>query len=82
VIPQNTQELSKDWANDSSLTLVTFESSSSLRKMIETAKIDLNPEWEIKFAKSDCELNFAGYSVEAVQGVNDSFHLVKITSET
>jgi hypothetical protein len=50
--------------------------------MIETDKVDLQGDWKIKVVDCDCALEFPGYSVETVQGVDDSFHLVKITSHT
>jgi hypothetical protein len=82
VIPQSIQELRKDWASRSSLHEVTFESALSLRKMIESDKVDLSSYFEVKFIERDCALDFPGYSVESVRtGANDLFRLVKISCD-
>jgi hypothetical protein len=77
VIPRSTRELRKDWALCSSLVYVVFESVVSLRTMIENDQIDLRKHFEIKFVDRDCGLDFRGYSVETVPGVNDCFRLKK-----
>jgi hypothetical protein len=85
VIPRSTRELRNGWARDSSLVCLIFESSLSLRTMIENDQVDLNPGFRIKFKKGftikfvdrDCGLDFRGYSVENVPGMNDCFHLKK-----
>jgi hypothetical protein len=60
------KELSQDWALQSSLRQVVFESAVSLRIMIESDKVDLIEGVEIKFVECDCPLAFPGYSVETV----------------
>jgi hypothetical protein len=56
-IPPYIQELSKQWAGGSSLREVIFESAFSLRKMIETSKVQLPASVEIKFVNRDCSLD-------------------------
>jgi hypothetical protein len=73
------KELSQNWALDSSLIQVVFESALSLRRMIETSKIDLSEGFEIKFVEYDCSVDLPGYSVETVSDVDDLVHLVKMS---
>jgi hypothetical protein len=63
------------------LDLVIFESALSLRVMIETGKVNLRPDFHIKFVECDCALDFPGYSVQPVQDASDVFHLVKNSPE-
>jgi hypothetical protein len=60
---------------------VIFESALSLRTMIETDKVDLGGNLGIRFAKRDCALDFPGYSLQTVEGVDNCFHLVKIPAQ-
>jgi hypothetical protein len=57
---------------------VIFESALSLRMMIETDKVDLGGNFCIRFAKRDCALDFPGYSLQTVEGLDNLFHLVKM----
>jgi hypothetical protein len=82
VIPRSIKELTKDWADESSLREVIFESALSLRVMIETDKVELNQSFYIKFIERDCKLVFRGYSVETVSGANDLFRITKRFSES
>jgi hypothetical protein len=79
LIPRSVKNLSHNWAFRSSLRQVVFESALSLRMMIETDKVDLSEGFEIKFIDYDCALDFPGYSVEPVSGVDDLVHLVEIS---
>jgi hypothetical protein len=81
-IPGSIQELAQDWCLHSSLVCVIFESALSLRIMIDTGKVDLRQDFDVKFVECDCELSFSGYSVERVQGCDEVFRLVKICSQT
>jgi hypothetical protein len=81
LIPRSITELKSGWAKGSSLRQVAFESALSLRIMIETSKIDLSNDFDIKFVECDCELNFPGYSVETVDGGNGAIRLVKTSSQ-
>jgi hypothetical protein len=56
------KELGKDWACGSSLRQVVFESALSLRRMIETGKVDLSGGFEITFVDYDCSMDLPGYS--------------------
>jgi hypothetical protein len=47
-------------------------------KMIQENKADLSEGFDIQFVNVDCALDFPGYAVEAVQGVNNVFHLAKV----
>jgi hypothetical protein len=69
--------MSTNWALSSSLRQVIFESALSLRIMIETGKVDLTRDFEIKCIDCDCPLDFPGYSVETDQGVEGVVRLVK-----
>jgi hypothetical protein len=82
LIPRSIKELGKGWANPRSLRQVIFESALSLRIMIETGKVHLIQDFEIKFVEHDCGLDFRGYSVQPVPGANDIFRLVTIGSPT
>jgi hypothetical protein len=74
------KELRKDWALGSSLRLVIFEFGFSLRRLIETDKVDLSHGFEIQFLECNRELNFPGYSVQPVHGAKGVFRLVKTSS--
>jgi hypothetical protein len=76
-IPGLIRELAKDWALMSSLRLVTFESASSLRAMIETDSVDLSGHFDIDIVVCDCELNFPGSSVVIGPGLDHYAYLVK-----
>jgi hypothetical protein len=77
LIPGSITELSEDWAHDTSLARVIFESALSLRVMIETDKVDLQEGFEIEFVACDCPLDFPGYSLQTVQDAWGVFRLVK-----
>jgi hypothetical protein len=81
LIPHTIRELRTGWALHSQLRRVIFESSLSLAKMIEKEKADLSGHFAIEFANRDCELDFPGYSVEHISRANDSFHLIKLSSQ-
>jgi hypothetical protein len=49
--------------------------------MIETDKADLREGVEVKFIDGDCGLNFPGYSLQPVHGVNDVLHIMKTSSQ-
>jgi hypothetical protein len=73
------KELSQNWALQSSLRQVVFESAVSLRKMIETDKVDLKEGFEIKFVEYDCSPDLPGYSVQTVSDFDDLVHLMKMS---
>jgi hypothetical protein len=75
-IPKAVKELCKDWERMSALETVVFESANSLRAMIEAGIADLNRNFGIAIVECDCELDFAGYSVDDSRAVDGFVHLV------
>jgi hypothetical protein len=70
-IPKSVCILSANWATDSSLTRVIFESAASLRTMIETSNVDLIGDFDIAILRCDSEQVVPGYSVSAVSPDGD-----------
>jgi hypothetical protein len=56
---------------------VVFESALSLRVMIETGKVDLEEDFEIRFVDCDRTLDFPGHSLQTLNNSNDVFRVVK-----
>jgi hypothetical protein len=63
VIPRSIQELAKDWALESSLDDVTFESAASLQSMIDGYWVDLNGGFSVKIDDCDSDLDSLASSI-------------------
>jgi hypothetical protein len=72
------KELSQNWALQSSLHEVVFESAWSLRKMVQIDKVYLMEGLEIQFVECECALDFPGYCVETVRGGKGAIRLRKL----
>jgi hypothetical protein len=57
VIPRSIQELVQDWAMESSLCEVTFESAASLQAMIDADHVDLSGGFSIKIEDCDSDID-------------------------
>jgi hypothetical protein len=64
VIPRSIQELAKDWALDSQLAQVTFESAASLQRMLDLDCVDLSGGFEIKIYECDSDTDSLGSSID------------------
>jgi hypothetical protein len=73
------QALRKDWARYSALYRLIFESTLSLRAIIEAGKVDLSRGFEIEFIEYDSPLDFPGYSVGHVHGANNLVRLEQLS---
>jgi hypothetical protein len=62
-IPASIKELAKDWAKESALCTLKFESALSLQRMMQEGKADLSEDFDIKIIHRDCKLRFPGYDV-------------------
>jgi hypothetical protein len=80
VLPGCIENLRRDWALGSSLCKVIFESGSSLRRMIESDKVDLSADFDVEIVECDCPLDFPGYRCDRVSGYNGSIVLLKKSS--
>jgi hypothetical protein len=63
VIPRSIEELVKDWAAQSSLEQVTFESAASLQTMIDGDCVDLSKRFTIKIDDCDSDIDSLGSSI-------------------
>jgi hypothetical protein len=63
VIPRSVRELVKDWALDSSLEQVTFESAASLQIMLDGDCVDLSGGFRIKIDDCDSDIDSLGSSI-------------------
>jgi hypothetical protein len=50
VIPRSVRALSRGWSDDAALEFVTFESTSSLRRMIDRGSADLRGDFVVTIA--------------------------------
>jgi hypothetical protein len=75
-IPQSIRTLPKEWWLGASLRRVIFESGASLLTMIKGGEVDLNPSFRIEVYQWDGVMNFPGYSVSIIPGVDDFVLLV------
>jgi hypothetical protein len=50
IVPRSVRALSRGWSEDSSFEFVTFESASSLRKMINGCSADLRGDFRVEIA--------------------------------
>jgi hypothetical protein len=64
-IPRSVRRLERDWASNSSLITVIFESAASLRDMIMVGSADLNGDFEIEILLNDLRLDFPGFVVDS-----------------
>jgi hypothetical protein len=76
-IPPSVSRLTANWAKNSSLARVIFESAASLRTMIETFNVDLSGNFDIAILHWDCELVVPGYSVHVISTAGNFVFLVK-----
>jgi hypothetical protein len=63
VIPRSISELVKDWAMESSLEQVTFESAASLQRMLDDDCVDLSEDFVIKIDNCDSDIDALGSSI-------------------
>jgi hypothetical protein len=62
-IPRSIRELVKDWALESSLEQVTFESAASLQRMLDGDLVDLSGSFVIKIDECDSDIDSLGSSI-------------------
>jgi hypothetical protein len=63
-LPPSIIALEKDWASESGLRSLVFESGASLANMIESGEVDLSGDLEILIDAADRHLDYLDYSVE------------------
>jgi hypothetical protein len=61
-IPASITELDRDWALESSLEQVLFDSGASLRRMLANGTVDLTGSFEIWTWLTDGNMDFDNYS--------------------
>jgi hypothetical protein len=76
-IPASIRALEKNWHTWSSLAKVIFESDLSVQAMLGRSDADLKGRFDIYVVGGAGIMNFPGYSVSIIPGVNNSVRLVK-----
>jgi hypothetical protein len=69
--------LEEDWCIWSSLASVIFESAPSLQMMIGRRDVGLEGDFDIYVVEWDGVMDFPGYSVSIIPGVDNLFRLLK-----
>jgi hypothetical protein len=74
MIPGSIRESVKDWALESSLEQVTFESAASLQRMIDSDCVDLSESIIIRIGEWDSDPDALSSSIG--RGFNQFYHLI------